>query len=112
MANTFKSFTKASVSTSTVDIYTVAGGTTSVLIGLIVTNRLGSGTPVYADVLLEKADVSADDIYLVRNVKLYDGITYTLSDTGKIILETGDKIRATSNTLNSVDIMISVLEQT
>lgn len=111
MANAFKSYTKASVSTSTVDVYTVAGGTTATVIGIVLTNRLGTGV-TYADVLVDKADVTADDVYLVRNVKLYDGGSYTLSDTGKIILETGDKIRAVSNTLNSVDIMVSVLEQT
>lgn len=111
MANAFKSYTKASVSTSTVDVYTVAGGTTSTIIGIVLTNRLGTGT-VYADVLLNKANVSDDDVYLIRNVALYDGASFTLSDTGKIILETGDKIQAISNTLNSVDITISVLEQT
>ena len=49
---------------------------------------------------------------MIRNVALYDGSSFTLADTGKIILETGDKIKAISNTSNSVDVILSVLEQT
>ena len=55
MANTFKSYTKASVSTSTVDIYTVPSATTTIVIGVALANRLGTGT-VYADIIVDKAD--------------------------------------------------------
>jgi len=109
MANTFKSYTKASVSTSTVDIYTVPSATTTIVIGVALANRLGTGT-VYADIIVDKA--TGNDVYMIRNVALYDGSSFTLADTGKIILETGDKIKAISNTSNSVDVILSVLEQT
>lgn len=110
MANTFKSYTKASVTNSLTDIYTTPGATTTIVIGIALANILDNGTTVYADVKIDKA--TGDDIFIIRNVPLYDGSAFTLADTGKIILETGDKIQAISDTASSVDIVVSVLEQT
>lgn len=110
MANTFKSFTKASVTTSLTDVYTTPAATTSIVIGICLTNSTGTGT-VYADVKLDKS-AAVDDVWLIRNVPLYNGSSFTLADTGKIILETGDKIQVISDTTTSVDVLVSVLEQT
>lgn len=109
MANTFKSYTKASLGTVTSDVYTTPGGTTTILIGITMSNSLGSGT-VYGDVILNKS--VGDTVYMIRNVPLYDGASFTLANTGKVILNTGDKIQARSNTNSSVDLVLSVLEQT
>ena len=111
MANAFKSYTKASVGITTTDVYTVPGATTSTVIGFALANRTGSGT-VYANVLVDKSDVSADDIYLIRNAALYDGSGFEFNAGNKICLETGDKIQVSANTADSVDIIVSVLEQT
>ena len=110
MANTFKSYTRSSVSNSLTDLYTVPSGTTTIVIGVALANRIGAGTVVYADILIDKS--SGDDVYMIRNAALYDGSSFTIADTGKIILNTGDKVRAISNTPNSVDVILSVLEQT
>lgn len=108
MANTFKSYTKASVGISTTDVYTVPGATTSIIIGFVLANRVG-GT-VYADVLINK--VSLDDVYMIKNAALYDGSAFEFNAGNKIILEAGDKVQVVSDTSSSVDIMVSVLEQT
>ena len=110
MANAFKSYTKTAVTNSLTDIYTVAGGTTSTVIGICLANILNNGTTVYCDVKIDKS--TGDDVWLIRNAALYDGSSFTLSDTGKIILETGDKLQAISDTATSVDVIVSVLEQT
>lgn len=110
MANTFKSYTKASVTNSLTDVYTTPGGTTTIVIGICLTNSTGSGT-VNASVKVDKANVSLDDVWLIRNVPLYDGSSFTLADTGKIILETGDKLQVISDTATSIDVITSVLEQ-
>ena len=110
MANTFKSYTKASVTDGLTDIYTAPGATTSIIIGIALANKLDNGNTVYADVKIDKA--TGDDVFLIRNVPLYDGAAFTFVDTGKIILETGDKLQAISDTASSVDIIVSVLEQT
>ena len=110
MANTFKSYTKASIGTSTQDVYTVPGATTTVVIGFCLSNRTGAS--VTADVYIDKADVSADDVYIVKSILIPDGSLYDFNAGNKIILETGDKIQVTSNTASSVDVIVSVLEQT
>lgn len=110
MANTFKSYTKASVGTSPQTIYTVPASTTSVVIGFCLTNRTASS--VTASVYVNKASVSADDVYIVKDILIPDGTLYDFNAGNKIILETGDLIEVTSNTSNSVDVILSVLEQT
>lgn len=109
MANAFKSYTKASVGITTTDVYTVPGATTATVIGFALANRTGGNT-VYANVLVDKS--TGDDIYLIRNAALYDGSGFEFNGGNKICLETGDKIQASSDTESSVDIIVSVLEQT
>ena len=109
MANTFKSYTKASIGTSTQDVYTVPGATTTVVIGFCISNRTASS--VYADVYVNKADAS-DDVYIVKGILIPDGSLYDFNAGNKIILQTGDKIQVTSDTASSVDVIVSVLEQT
>jgi hypothetical protein len=110
MANTFKSYTKANIGTLVEDVYTVPGSTTSVVIGFVLSN-VSATDPVTADVLVNKA-AAVDDVYLVKGIELYTGSAYEVMAGNKIILETGDKIQVNSNTNSSVDVLLSVLEQT
>jgi len=109
MANLFKSYTKANVGTATSDIYTTPGATTSVIIGLCLVNT--TGFPVDANVLVDKAGAS-DTVYLAKSLELPDGSLYEFNGGNKIILETGDKLQVFSSTSSSIDVMVSVLEQT
>lgn len=110
MANIFKSYTKANVGTATSDIYTVPGATTSVVIGFTLANVTAS--EVTANVVLNKSSVSADDVYIVKNLEIPNGTFYDFNAGNKIILETGDKIQVTSSASSSIDVIVSVLEQT
>ena len=110
MANTFKSYTTASIGQSTSTIYTVPSGTTTIVIGIALANKLNTGSTVTADVFVDKA--SGSDVYMIRNVELYDGGSFTLAGTGKIILNTGDKLKMSASANFSVDVIVSVLEQT
>ena len=110
MANTFKSYTKSSVGTSPTTVYTVPGSTTSVVIGFNIANITTS--TVTADVQIVKADVSADNVYIVKEIEIPTGTLYDFNAGNKIILQTGDEIRVTSDTSSSVDAIVSVLEQT
>lgn len=110
MANTFKSVTKASVGTSTTDVYTVASATTTVVIGLVLSNR--TGDQIIVDVILNKSNGALDDVYLVRSLPLPNGSAFEYIAGSKLILEAGDKIQVLSNTATSLDVAISVLEQT
>jgi hypothetical protein len=109
MANTFKSYTKASIGISQVDAYTVPSSTTSVVIGFCLSNR--SASTILVDVFVNKFSVS-DDVYIVKGIEIPVGTLYDFNAGNKIILESGDKIQIQSNTASSVDAIISVLEQT
>jgi hypothetical protein len=110
MANTFKSYTKASIGTSVTDVYTVPAATTAVVIGCNLSNR--TGDQINANVLINKADVGSDDVYLVRNIPIPNGSAFEFNAGNKIILVAGDKIQISSDTATSVDAVVSVLEQT
>ena len=110
MANTFKSFTKASVGTVTQDVYTVPVGTTSIIIGFCLSNR--HSATVEADVFINKAGVSEDDVYIVKGIEIPVGSLYDFNAGNKIIVKPGDIVQITSNTTSSVDVIVSVLEQT
>jgi hypothetical protein len=109
MANLFKSYTKANVGTATSDVYTAPAATTSVIIGMCLANTTAS--PVTANVLVDKTGAS-DTVYLAKSLELPDGTLYEFNAGNKIILETGDKLQVSSSTSSSIDVMVSVLEQT
>lgn len=108
MANLFKSYTKANVGTATSDVYTVPGATTSVIIGLCLSNTTVSA--VTANVIVDKSG-GGDTVYLAKSLDLPDGTLYEFNAGNKIILETGDKLQISSSSNSSIDVMVSVLEQ-
>ena len=102
MANTFKNYTKASIGTTGQSVYTVPSSTTSVMIGLNLSNT--SASQVTADVLL-------NGTYIIKNVPIPSGSSLDALG-GKNILETGDNVVVESSAANSLDVILSVLEQT
>jgi hypothetical protein len=102
MANTFKNYTSASVGTSPVTTYTVPSGTTSVTIGLTVSNTTTSQI---------KIDVQAAGVFIVKGAPIPSGAGLSVLD-GKVILEEADTVVVTSDTATSADVILSVLEQT
>ena len=107
MANTFKSYTDASIGTSTADVYTVPASTTAVVIGCVLANT--TGNQVNANLIINKS--TGDDVYLVKSIPLPNGSSFEFNAGSKIILEAGDKIQVSSDTASSVDAIVSVLEQ-
>lgn len=101
MANTFKNYTSASVGTSAVTTYTVPSSTTAVVIGCNLANRTGSQVEV---------DVQIGSTYLVKGAPVPSGSALGVVD-GKIIMEAGETLNVTSDSASSVDVILSVLEQ-
>jgi biopolymer transport protein ExbD len=102
MANTFKNYTSASVGTSPVTTYTVPSSTTSVTIGLTISNTTTSQITI---------DVQAAGVYIVKGAPIPSGSALSALD-GKVILEAADTVVVTSDTATSADVILSVLEQT
>ena len=110
MANTFKLKTKANVGVSTVGIYTAPAATTTVVIGITLANTSGSGVNV--GVAVSRTSDTKDDISLLKNAPIPSGSSLEFMSGNKIVLETSDQINVDSDTNNSVDAALTIMEIT
>ena len=102
MANTFKNYVSAAVGTSETTVYTVPSSTTAVIIGCNIANVTSSQI---------KVTVKVADTHVVKEVPVPANSAISVLD-GKIIAETTDTVKVTSNTAASADVIVSALEQT
>ena len=110
MANTFKSITKtggATAANTDITVYTVPASTTTIIIGLTISNLIN--TSITVDVKLENAD--GDNIHIGKNLPIPSGSALNAL-TGKVVMETGDILKVQSDTTNSADIALSIMEIT
>ena len=111
MANTFKLKTKDGSSTAAdtaMTIYTVPASTTTVVLGLTLSNLTGSA--VYATVTIENND--GDNINFLKDVPIPTGSAMEVMSGNKVVLETSDVLKVTSDTANSIDTAFSIMETT
>ena len=121
MASTFRITNKASigVTASPTTLYTAPAGTTVIVLGMSLCNK---GTDqVTVKVLLETdtatsvntgAGVANDNVTIVSDVVLAAGNTLEVMDGQKIILQTTDVLKVSSDTGSAVDVLFSYMEQT
>jgi hypothetical protein len=114
MANTFKLVTKAGVTTLD-DIYTVAGSTTTVVIGLVLGNTTSSTVTATVTLSSDTAGRAGNnneanqDVEIVTSVPIPANSSYSLID-GKIVMEATDVLKVSAS--GATDVILSVLEQT
>ena len=115
MANTFKTVTKAGVTSADV-IYTVAGSTTTVILGLILGNTTTS--QITATVTLESdtsnragANNEANQtVELVTNAPIPAGSSLEMLAGNKVVMETTDVLKVTGS--GATDVVLSIMEIT
>ena len=110
MANTFKLKTKANVGVTTVGIYTAPSATTTVVIGITLSNTSGSGVNV--GVAVSRTSTTQDDVHLLKNAPIPQGSSLEFMAGNKIVLETNDQINVDSDTASSVDAALTIMEIT
>ena len=110
MANTFKLKTKANVGVTTVGIYTAPAATTTVVIGITLSNVSGSGVNV--GVAVSRTSTTQDDVHLLKNAPIPQGSSLEFMGGNKVVLETNDQINVDSDTNNSVDAALTIMEIT
>ena len=121
MANTFKVVTFAAEPASAgtaYKMYTVAGSTTTVVLGLILTN-IGT-TAVTAEVELVSDtgsrgganNVSNGTSFLAKDVSIPAGTSLELLSGGKVVLEATDEIKIDCSVAAKIDATLSILEIT
>lgn len=108
MANTFKLKTKANVGITTQNVYVVPSATTTVVIGITLANITGGGVLVGVGITRP----SADDVNVLKNVPIPQGSSLEFMAGNKVVLETSDTLTVNSDTNNSIDASLTIMEIT
>ena len=121
MANTFKviSFAAEPASAGTAyKMYTVAGSTTTVVLGLILTNIHSSAVTVEVELVSNTGsrggdnDVTNTTSFLVKDVSIPAGSSLELLSGGKVVLETTDEILVDCSVTDKISGTLSIMEIT
>ena len=113
MANTFKQATKSSlvtdaISSTNTNILTAGGSSTLILLGAMVANKTSSSVNIDLYIVPN----SGNAVYLLKDVPVPAGSSLELISGSKIILESGDVLRARCDTASATDLTVSYLDQT
>ena len=115
MANTFKTITKAGVTSADV-IYTVASSTTTVLLGIMIGNTTTSQITVTVSLASDTGNRAGanneanETVELVTNAPVPVGGTLELLAGNKVVMEATDVLSLTASA--AADIILSVMEIT
>ena len=108
MASLFKRKTQREVGTdlTSVEDYVIPANTISTVIGLSVSNITNAQIIVNATL-----DTGTANTFLIKNAPVPLGATLIIvGGDQKVVMEEGDQIRIQSDTANSADVVMSVLE--
>ena len=109
MANTLKNELSSSIGTSATTLYTCPSATKTIIIGMTCSN-IHTNTQINVDIFLSSG---GSDYYVVKNATIAVGGTLVpIGGEQKVILEPGDAIKAVSTTASSLDVIMSIVEQT
>ncbi len=108
MANFFKNSLQSSIGTSGVVAYTCPAGRTSTVIGVSVANIVNADV----NVSVQAHKAGGQSAYVLKGFSLAQGSSVILfGGDQKLVLESGDFLSVTGSASNSVDSIVSVLEQ-
>tara|TARA_R110002073_G_scaffold88281_1_gene209621 strand:+ start:498 stop:797 length:300 start_codon:yes stop_codon:yes gene_type:complete len=99
-------------------MYTVAGSTTTVILGLILTNIHNTAITVEVELVSDTANrngnnnVANGTAFLVKDVTIPAGSSLELLSGGKVVLEAGDVIRVDCSTADKLSGTLSLMEIT
>ena len=115
MANTFKlkTFEQGATAVNTnIATYTVPASTTTIIIGLTISNITVYSITVDAQIVSTTNDVTTNvSSYIGKDLPIPSGSALDVL-AGKVVLQTGDTIVVQSDTLASVNISMSIMEIT
>ena len=121
MANTFKVVTFAAEPASAgtaYTMYTVAGSTTTVILGLVLSNIHTSAVTVEVELHSDTANrggannVTYGISYLVKDVTIPAGSSLELLSGGKVVMETTDVLKIDCSVTDKVSGTLSIMEIT
>ena len=107
--NTFKLKTfdgSATAADTEMTVYAAPASTTTVVVGLTLSNT--SGSTAYCTVLIDNAD--GDNVNFLKNIPIPTGSAVEVMSGNKIVLNEGDVIKVQSTVANSIDTTMSIME--
>ena len=115
MANTFKlkTFEQGATAVNTnIATYTVPASTTTIIIGLTISNITGNSITVDAQIVSTTNDVTTNvSSYIGKDLPIPSGSALApVGGTQKLVMEAGDLLKVTSSDASSIDCALSVLE--
>ena len=115
MANTFKLVSKANVTTADI-IYTVAGSTTTVLLGILLGNTTASAITATVSLGSDTSgragnnDEANQTVELITGTSISGNSSLELLTGNKVVMETTDTLSVTAS--GSTDVVLSIMEIT
>ena len=110
MANTFKNEVfngSNTAANNNMIVYTAPSSTTTVVIGLTLANSTSG--QILADV---KMSAGSNTVFFINNLPIPTGSSFEFMAGNKMILEAGDAIIVSSDTAQSLDTVMSIMEIT
>lgn len=111
MANTLKNVLRNNVSTTATTVYTVPASTTTIVIGMTAANILSNNNVNFSVTLHDSA--GAPGVHIVKNATIAPGGSLVpIGGDQKVIMNTTHFMQAVSSDSDSIDLILSIVEQT
>ena len=112
MPNTLKNILTTQLSTDSATLYTCPGSTKTIIIGMSAANVLPNQNVNFSAAIMDSA-TDSDPTHIIRNATIAPGGTEVIvGGDHKIILEPTHRLKAVASDSDSLDIVVSFVEQT
>ena len=113
MANTLKNILRTQLSTDSATLYTCPSATKTIIIGMSAANVLPNQNVNFSAGIQDSGGAAGQVTHIVKNTTISPGGTEVIvGGDHKIIMQTGNIIKAVASDSDSLDIVISFVEQT
>ena len=112
MANTLKNILRTQLSTDSATLYTCPSATKTIIIGMSAANVLPNQNVNFSAAIMDSA-TDSDPTHIIRNATIAPGGTEVIvGGDHKIILEPTHRLKAVASDSDSLDNVVSFVEQT
>ena len=112
MANTLKNILRTQLSTDSATLYTCPSATKTIIIGMSAANVLPNQNVNFSAAIMDSA-TDSDPTHIIRNATIAPGGTEVIvGGDHKIILDPTHRLKAVASDSDSLDIVVSFVEQT
>ena len=112
MANTLKNILRTQLSTDSATLYTCPIATKTIIIGMSAANVLPNQNVNFSAAIMDSA-TDSEPTHIIRNATIAPGATEVIvGGDHKIILEPTHRLKAVASDSDSLDIVVSFVEQT